>query len=188
MTMKNDLHAAIGTLERRKHYLSECMKESNNPWAETNQTEIDALAVAISALRDVLQRQPDPDTGPEGSIRKREKMRSVKKETLDELARIIRKYWATGDKDILDAKYRKASELSEQAYGRAAKWSQFCDLIDGAVCINRNVSNDIIYKIFGLLCIEVSAPVEAGVVAGTARKLLPIGSECIGGDWEETAE
>ena len=63
MTMKNDLHAAIGTLERRKHYLSECMKESNNPWAETNQTEIDALAVAISALRDVLQRQPDPITG-----------------------------------------------------------------------------------------------------------------------------
>jgi len=63
LTMKNDLHAAIGTLERRKHYLSECMKESNNPWAETNQTEIDALAVAISALRDVLQRQPDPITG-----------------------------------------------------------------------------------------------------------------------------
>ena len=26
------------------------------------------------------------------------------------------------------------------------------------------------------------------VVAGTARKLLPIGFECIGGDWEETAE
>ena len=105
---------------------------------------------------------PDADTGPEGSIRKREKMRSVKKETMDELARLVRKYWATGDKDILDAKHRKASELSEQAYGSAAKWIQFCDLLNGTVCFNRNVSNEIIYKIFGLLCIEVSAPVEEG--------------------------
>ena len=144
-----------------------------------------ALRMGVAALRGS---QPDPDTGPEGSIRKREKMRSVKKETMDELARIIRKYWATGDTDILDAKYRKARELSEQAYGSDAKWSQFCDLLDGAVCFNRNVSNDIIYKIFRLLCIEVSAPVEAGVVAGTARKLLPTGFECISGDWEETAE
>lgn len=85
-------------------------------------------------------------------------MRSVKKETMDELARLVRKYWATGDKDILDAKHRKASELSEQAFGSDAKWLQFCDILDGAICLNRNVSNDIIYKIFGLLCIEVSAP------------------------------
>ena len=92
-------------------------------------------------------------------------MRSVKKETMDELARIIRKFWATGDKGILDAKHRKARELSEQAYGSYAKWIQFCDILDGAVCFDRNVSNDTIYKIFGLLCIEVSAPVEAGEVA-----------------------
>ena len=88
-------------------------------------------------------------------------MRSVKKETLDELARITRKYWATGDKDILAAKHRKASELSEQAYGSDIKWLQFCDILNGAVCLDRNVSNVTIYKIFGLLCIEVSAPVEA---------------------------
>ena len=87
-------------------------------------------------------------------------MRSVKKETMDELARIVRKYWATGDTDLFDAKYRKASELSEQAFGSDEKWLQFCDIVDGAICLNRNVSNDIIYKIFGLLGINVSAPVE----------------------------
>ena len=87
-------------------------------------------------------------------------MRSVKKETMDELARVTRKYWATGDKDILDAKHRKASELSEQASGSDKKWLQFCDILDGAICLNRNVSNNTIYKIFSLLCIEVSAPVE----------------------------
>ena len=89
-------------------------------------------------------------------------MRSVKKETMDELARIVRKYWATGDTDILDAKHRKGRELSEQAFGSDANWLQFCDIVDGAIRLNRNLSNDIIYKIFGLLCIEVSAPVEAG--------------------------
>lgn len=82
-------------------------------------------------------------------------MRSVKKETIDELARIIRKYWATGDKDILDVKYRRASELSEQVYGSNAKWPQFCDILDGVICLNRNVSNNTIYKIFGLLGVEV---------------------------------
>jgi hypothetical protein len=87
-------------------------------------------------------------------------MRSVKKETIDELVRVIRKFWATGDTDILDLKHRKASELSEQAFGSDAKWLQFCDIVNGAVLLNRNVSNDIIYKIFGLLGIEVSAPVE----------------------------
>lgn len=130
-------------------------------WVEEGTFE--AFEVADAALRGS---QPDPDTGPEGSIRKREKMRSAKKETVDELARVIRKYWATGDTDILDLKHRKASELSEQAFGSDAKWLQFCDILNGAICLNRNVSNDTIYKIFGLLCIEVSAPVEAGVVAG----------------------
>jgi len=79
---------------------------------------------------------------------------------MDELARLVRKYWSSGDTDLFDAKYRKASELSEQAFGSDAKWLQFCDIVDGAICLNRNVSNDIIYKIFGLLGINVSAPVE----------------------------
>ena len=92
-------------------------------------------------------------------------MRSVKKETMDELARVIRKYWATGDTDILDATHRKARKLSEQAFGSDAKWLQFCDILNGAINLNQNTSNDTIYKIFGLLGINISAPVEAEEVA-----------------------
>ena len=88
-------------------------------------------------------------------------MRSVNKTTMDELARLVRKYWSSGDTDLFDAKYRKASELSEQAFGSDEKWLQFCDILDGAIILNQNTSDDIIYKIFGLLGINVSAPVEA---------------------------
>ena len=87
-------------------------------------------------------------------------MKHVKKATIDEMAWLVRKFWSSGDTNIFNAKYRKASELSEQAFGSNAKWLQFCDILDGAICLNRNVSNDTIYKIFGLLGINVSAPVE----------------------------
>lgn len=82
-------------------------------------------------------------------------MRSVKKETMDELVRVVRKYWATGDGDILDLQHSKGRELSEQAYGSAAKWLPLVDIVDGVINLNQNTSNDTIYKIFGLLCIEV---------------------------------
>ena len=88
-------------------------------------------------------------------------MRSVNKTTMDELARIVRKYWATGDTDLFDAIYRKASELSEQAFGSDEKWLQFCDILDGAINLNQNTSNDTIYKIFGLLGIEVEVGADA---------------------------
>ena len=87
-------------------------------------------------------------------------MRSVKKQTMDELVRVVRKFWATGDTDILDLKYRKGHELSEQAYGSDSKWLPLVDIVNGAINLNQNTSNDIIYKIFGLLGINVSAPVE----------------------------
>ena len=92
-------------------------------------------------------------------------MRSVKKETMDELIRVVRKFWATGDVDLFGAKYRKGHELSEQAYGSDAKWLPLLDILDAAINLNQNTSNDTIYKIFGLLGINVSAPVEAGADA-----------------------
>ena len=88
-------------------------------------------------------------------------MRSVKKETMDELVRVVRKYWATGDGDILDLKHSKGRELSEQAYGSDAKWLPLLDIVDGVINLNQNTSNDTIYVIFGLLGIDVSE-VEAG--------------------------
>ena len=88
-------------------------------------------------------------------------MRSVKKETMDELVRIVRKYWAMGDVDILDLKHNKGNELSEQAYGSDAKWLPLLDIVESVINLNQNTSNDTIYKIFGLLGIEVEAGADA---------------------------
>ena len=87
-------------------------------------------------------------------------MRSVNKTTMDELFRVVRKYWVTGDTDILDLKHSKGRELSEQAYGSDAKWLPLLDIVDGVINLNQNTSNNTIYVIFGLLGIDVSAPVE----------------------------
>jgi len=57
-------------------------------------------------------------------------MRSVKKETMDELIRISKKYWRTGDTDILPARIKLAEELSDQAFGNAYNWCSFSDLWD----------------------------------------------------------
>ncbi|MDD4278485.1 MAG: hypothetical protein PHX74_01995 [Candidatus Sumerlaeales bacterium] len=83
-------------------------------------------------------------------------MRSVKKKTMDDLIRVVRKYWATGDTDVLDLKHIKGNELSEQAYGNDAKWLPLLDIVDGVINLNQNTSNDTIYIIFGLLGIDVS--------------------------------
>ena len=49
-------------------------------------------------------------------------MKAIKKSTLFELARIVRKYARTGDVDILDAKIEVAKELAIQDYGKDNEW------------------------------------------------------------------
>ena len=60
-------------------------------------------------------------------------MKSIKKSTLLELARIVRKYARTGDRDILSAKFETAKKLATQAYGKDNAWSAFSNLVDAAV-------------------------------------------------------
>ena len=88
-------------------------------------------------------------------------MRSVNKTTMDALVRIVRKYWAMGDVDIFDLKHNKGNELSEQAYGSDSKWLPLLDIVESVINLNQNTSNDTIYKIFGLLGIEVEAGADA---------------------------
>ena len=60
-------------------------------------------------------------------------MKSIKKSTLLELARIVRKYARTGDVDILSTRIEIAKELTTQAYGKDNAWSAFSSLVDAAV-------------------------------------------------------
>ena len=60
-------------------------------------------------------------------------MKAIKRSTLLELARIVRKYARTGDVDILDAKIEVAKELAIQAYGKDNAWSAFASFVDAVV-------------------------------------------------------
>lgn len=60
-------------------------------------------------------------------------MKAIKRSTLLELAKVIRKYARTGDVDILDAKIETAKKLAIQAYGKDNAWSAFSNLVEAAV-------------------------------------------------------
>ena len=90
-------------------------------------------------------------------------MRSVKKETMDELVRVVRKRKVTHDDDLMPAQFRIADELATQAFGIdfGVKWLAFSDVVGGVLSLNQNTSNDAIYAIFQLIGIEASTPAEA---------------------------
>ena len=60
-------------------------------------------------------------------------MKSIKRSTLLELARLNRKYARTGDRNILPARIETAKKLATQAYGNDNAWSAFSNLVDAAV-------------------------------------------------------
>ena len=60
-------------------------------------------------------------------------MKAIKKSTLLELARIVRKYARTGERDILSAKFETAKKLATQAYGKDNAWSAFAEFVSATV-------------------------------------------------------
>ena len=82
-------------------------------------------------------------------------MKTIQKKTLDEAIRISRKYWETGDVDILEARYKRSSELSNQVFGENSKFCAFSDLIDSVLNLNKGATNELIYAIFALVGINV---------------------------------
>ena len=85
-------------------------------------------------------------------------MKAIKKSTLFELARIVRKYARTGDVDILSAKTKAAKELATQAYGKDNAWSAFSNLVDAAVgvyALYPKCTNEELCELFRALKFEV---------------------------------
>ena len=85
-------------------------------------------------------------------------MKSIKRSTLLELARIVRKYARTGDVDILSAKIETAKKLSTQAYGKDNAWSAFSNLVDAAVgvyALYPKCTNEELCELFRALKFEV---------------------------------
>ena len=85
-------------------------------------------------------------------------MKAIKKSTLLELARIIRKYARTGDRDILSVKIEIAKKLATQAYGKDNAWSAFSNLVDAAVgvyALYPKCTNEELCELFRALKFEV---------------------------------
>ena len=85
-------------------------------------------------------------------------MKAIKKSTLLELARIVRKYARTGDVDILSAKFETAKKLATQAYGKDNAWSAFSNLVDAAVGVYGlypKCTNEELCELFRALKFEV---------------------------------
>lgn len=83
-------------------------------------------------------------------------MKSIDKRTLDETIRLSRKYWKTGDEDVLPARTLKARELSYQYCGKeGARWAQFQDCIDAALLLVPNCPNATIYSVFEVMGIKI---------------------------------
>ena len=85
-------------------------------------------------------------------------MKAIKRSTLLELAKVIRKYARTGDVDILDAKIETAKKLAIQAYGKDNAWSAFSNLVEAAVgvyALYPACTNEELCELFRALKFEV---------------------------------
>ena len=85
-------------------------------------------------------------------------MKAIKKSTLLELARIVRKYARTGDRDILSAKFETAKKLATQAYGDDDAWiafSGFVSAVVGAYALYPECTDNELCELFRTLKFEV---------------------------------
>ena len=85
-------------------------------------------------------------------------MKAIKKSTLLELARLVRKYARTGDVDILSAKFETAKKLATQAYGKGNAWSAFSNFVDamiGVYALHPKCTNEELCDLFRALKFEV---------------------------------
>lgn len=90
-------------------------------------------------------------------------MKPIPKDTLNELARLTRKYRRTGDTDILDKRIKKAQEISRAVYGDEWHWLCFADFVGAIVGTSGMApaaSNETIYKAFEAVGLSVQADTE----------------------------
>ena len=85
-------------------------------------------------------------------------MKSIKKSTLLDLARLTRKYTRTGDVDILSIRIEIAEKLATQAYGKDNAWLPFADFMNatvGVYALYPECTDEEICELFRTLKFEV---------------------------------
>ena len=78
-------------------------------------------------------------------------MKPINRKSLDDLIRIARKYWGTGDVDFLAAIFESGKKLSKQAFDNEVHWCNFCDAVSGVIKLNPAITNETICQIFSLV-------------------------------------
>ena len=90
-------------------------------------------------------------------------MKKINKKLLDELIRVSRKYWKTGDTDLLPKKIDLSYQLSTQAFGSNNHGLSFCDFVDAIVQnsgLKHSATNQDVYNAFAVLDYEVAEIAE----------------------------
>ena len=85
-------------------------------------------------------------------------MKKIDKSTLDKLIRVARKYWKTGDVDLLDGVLYTGAQLSKQAINKDSACLSFTDFVHSIVKpygLKEHASNADIYKAFAVFGYEV---------------------------------
>lgn len=85
-------------------------------------------------------------------------MKTVSKNAVDELCRVVRKFWETGDADILSKKHEILYLLAEECYGNRNKWSVFDELVNVTFSpygFKANATNGFYYDLLKMFDIEV---------------------------------
>ena len=85
-------------------------------------------------------------------------MKSIKKSTLLELARLTRNYAMTSNLRFLDARIDTAKELAKQAYGWDYAWRSFVDFAEstcGIYALWHNCTDEDFCKLFRTMEFEV---------------------------------
>lgn len=84
-----------------------------------------------------------------------EKIKSIKKSTLDDLIANCREYKKTSDIDYLNKKYDAAHEISMQAYSVDYFWSYFSDFVTSALALKPDADNAFIYGMLNWLDYQI---------------------------------
>lgn len=85
-------------------------------------------------------------------------MKSIPKKHLDELIRLTKKYYRTGDVDILAARSAAADELSKSVRGDSLSSVAFSDIVNAMFSgsgLKRDATYQDVYDVFALLGYEV---------------------------------
>lgn len=90
-------------------------------------------------------------------------MKTISKDSVDNLFRITRKYYKTGDVDSLPARLEMAEKLSKEAFDSPDSWLGFAEMASAIVGNDlkcQTIESDSIYKIFEILGFTVEEGVK----------------------------